>query len=709
MKRILTPCSIGTCTIKNRFVMTAANLGWCEDGFVTKKVTAFYRERAKGHVGLLIAGAAGVDPVRVNQTGMMQIYDDRFIGPMRELTEAVHQEGSRIFLQLMHAGAYARKEEHSGMTAAAPSSYLCPFTREETEELTKERIREIIQWFADGALRAKKAGFDGVELIGSAGYLIAEFLSGATNRRTDTYGGAVEQRTRFLMEIIQAVRQTVGSEYPLMVRLSGADFIPDGNGPGEAAKVAALISTQVDAIDVTGGWHESQVPQITYNVPEGMYLYLAKNIKQAAKVSVIGCNRLTAGKAEEALEKGWADMAGMLRELIADPYLVRKYEEGRADAIRPCLACNQECLDAIFSGGGIGCVVNPLVGQESCLQGEEAEKDVHAAAAVWTSDGQENRQENGRPGTPAEKKPGNQAEKRILVIGAGVSGMVYAATTAKRGYTVTVWEKETGYGGAAAAVAHVPYRKDIKKYLDYLFRQCVDAGVRFCWRKEASEEILADLLDAGQYGRVILAAGADWEPPDYGQPKEVKIYRPEEVMRGEILPGRKIVIIGSGYKAVQTAQYCAAAEKEGDQERRFLERYAPDQITFADNIMKWGDPEITLLAPAKRAGGGFGKSTRWMMLKDIKKQGVTVETGVQILGLEKDRVLFRKDGEEKMVEADLIVGAFGWKKKEFSPAFTKAFADRVETIGDAVQPGRISEAVKQAFYAAMTLKEDNDV
>ena len=729
MKLALTPCLIGSCEIKNRFVMTAANLGWCDNGYVTEKVVNFYRERARGQVGLIIAGAAGVDPVRVNQTGMMQIYDNRFIAPMRKLTKAVHEEGGRIFLQLMHAGAYARQDEHGGIKAVAPSEYVCPFTREKTEALTAPEIRQIVSCFRDGALRAKEAGFDGVELIGSAGYLIAEFLSKAVNHRTDAYGRGLVGRTRFLLEIIDAVREAVGADYPIMVRLSGADFIPGGNGPGEAAAIAGLIEKKADAINVTGGWHESQVPQITYNVPAGMYLYLARAVKEAVSIPVVGCNRLDVSKAAQAIESGCADMAGILRGLIADPYLVKKYGEGKEALIRPCLSCNQECLDAIFSGGGIGCVVNPTVGREGefrCL------KELAKEASVSLKEQPDVQNIQSDAADISEKVKSLRKPHKLLVIGAGISGMVFSILAARQGYEVTIREKSIRYGGAGNAVAAIPNREGVQEYMDYLFEQCTAAGVQFCWQKEVRAEDLKELLAEGilreedkpqeqdarnktggkpdtGFEKIIFASGAGWEPPVYEQTEDAKVYTAEECMeivrKEGALPGRNIVVIGSGYKAVQTAQFCAAATKAGDREQRFLERFAPEQVSFANNIMKWGKSSVTLLAPGGKAGGGFGKSTRWMMLKEIKEKGVKVMTNTEVKRLESDAVIYRQDGEEKTAPADMIVLAQGWKPGMLPESFT----DKIIVIGDARKPGRISEAVSDAFHAAMILKEGNDV
>lgn len=673
MKGALSPCWIGRCKINNRFVMTAANLGWCDHGYVTKRVVDFYEERARGEVGLLIAGAAGVDPFRVNQTGMMQIYDDRFIEPMRRLTDSVHKAGSKIFLQLMHAGGYARQKEHQGMKAVAPSSGICPFTREETQELSETEIKQITDYFQKAAIRAKKAGFDGVELIGSAGYLIAEFLSKATNHREDDYGGSFTGRIRFLKEIIEAVKKGTGKDYPLIVRLSGADFIAGGNQPEDTIEIAKAISEKVDALDITGGWHESSVPQITYQVPRGMYLYLAKAIKEAVSIPVIGCNRMDGYKAEYAISHGYVDMAGMLRPLIAEPKLVKKFSEG--ECIRPCLSCNQECLDAVFSGKGISCVVNPLVGKE---------KD-----SVYTEE------------RIKEKEP-------VLIIGAGVSGMASAFLMAEKGIPVTIWEKNLFYGGTSRAVSKLPGRQDVGKYIEYLFQKCIKAGVDFHWNKKADRQEIMELLKKKSFGKVIWANGTEWKP-QYKVCGKIPIYNPAEFILTDTEVEENIVIIGSNYKAVQIAEYCMMKKERMREEKKFLMRYAPEQLKFAENIMDWGKTTVTLVSQEKKIGGGLGKSTRWLMLKEIKEKGVIMETETKVKEIQDNQIICVKEGKEKRIPADVVIIAEGWKSRKLNCSSEESFTGKMETIGDARHPGRIAEAIKDAFCVAGILKEGNDV
>lgn len=678
MKPLLKPGRIGTVPIKNRVVMTAANLGWCYGGYVTDKVIAFYRKRAEGGTGLIIVGAAGVDPVRVNRVGMMQVYDDRFIPDLKRLTDSVHDAGSKVFLQLMHAGAYAKQSEHNGIEAVAPSSFFCKFTRENARELSVDEIRSIIGYFADAAERAQKAGFDGVELIGSAGYLIAQFLSPATNSRSDEYGGTLENRTRFLREIIEAVRGRVGEEYPICVRLSGTDFVPGGNGPGEVVKIAAAIEKEIDVINVTGGWHESSVPQITYNVPEGMYLYLARAVKEAVSIPVIGCNRLTAVVAEDAVRQGDCDFAGMLRALIADPDLVSRYAEGKTALIRPCLACNQECLERIFRADELGCAVNPYVGREV---NELQNRDKGAS---------------------------------ILVIGAGVSGLAYAAKASKTN-RVTVWERSYTSGGSGNLVARFPYRADVKNYLEYLFLTCVENRVQFCWGIRADAQMILKALEEKTYDKVVIATGSLAEKDTYPSARSLRVIGAEECIRMDKIRSRKIVVVGSSYKAVQTAQYVHLARSRYLERRDFLRNYDSASEQFAAAVMKWNEEEITLLSPAEKAGGGFGGSTKWMMLKKLQEDGIRVIGGASVKQITEEGVLYCADGSEHLLQADLVVMAEKWRKdtlyeelndlivpgeNELPTVRQKDLQNRVAVIGDAWRIGRISEAVKCAFSAS---------
>lgn len=661
MKKLLTSCRIGECEIKNRFVMTAANLGWCEDGFITDKVISFYRQRARGQVGMIIVGAAGVDSRRVNTSAMMQVYDDCFIEGLSKLTKAVHEEGSRIFLQLMHAGAYAKSSEHGGQTAVAPSAYHCSFTREDTRALTREEICEIRDEYRAAAGRAKKAGFDGVEILAGTGYLLSEFLSGAVNRRTDEYGGSIQHRTRFLLEIIESVREEVGEHFPICVRISGSDFIPGGNKPDDAVAVAKIISEHVDAINVTGGWHETTVPQITCNVPHGMYLYLAKAVKDAVQVPVIGCNRINLKTAETALNNDYCDMVGICRGFIADPMLVYKYAKGDLASIRPCIACNLGCLERIFAGSELRCVINPYVGREK-LPGEV-----------------------------------NIRGKNILVIGAGIAGLAYAMLASSEN-KVTVWEKKDVFGGVGSLVANLPNREDVRDYLNYLYHKCLENGVTFVFGKNAGGREICSLLRKDVYDSCVIATGCSIQKYPPHTAESVHTVTAEQCIEEGIQEAQDIVVLGSGPKAVQTALFCKIQEKQWENRQQFLKRYAPEQMSLAADLMHWKEGNTVLITSGKRVEKGFGRSSRWMVHDELDYWNVTVQTEAQVLSIGKKRVVCEINGCKKSIPADLVVLAEGWEPdRELFNECLKEFPDRVELIGDAVRPGSITNAVMDAY------------
>lgn len=671
MKKIFTPCKIGKLNIANRFVMTACNLGWCEGGYIGKDVVNFYANRAKGGVGLIIAGAAGVDPESVNTVGMMQAYDDRFIPGLSDLAAAVHDNNGKIMLQLMHAGAYARRDEHDGVQAVAPSSYKSMFTGEVTRELSIDEIIKIEDDFAQAALRAKMAGLDGVEIIGSAGYLAAEFISKAVNKRSDEYGGSIENRCRLILNILKKIKDICGRDFPVVVRLSGSDFIPDGNGTEEFIQTAKLIaaSENADALDITGGWHESRVPQITFNVPSGMYTYFSAALKGQLDIPVIGCNRMGPQEAAEAVENGYCDMAGMLRAHIADPRLCSSYKEGKL--IRPCLYCNQECLEKIFSKKRLSCVVNPLVGTK------EEDPEYHDY---------------------------RQMGKSILVIGGGPAGLTYAALASEMN-NVAVWEKRMHHGGCAKAVSAIPYREDVKKYLDYLYERCLSNDVEFKFGKQTDRAEMEKIIVSGAYDKVVLATGAMRKACEFETAEDLKIWSPSDYILSGINPSDNTVIIGSTYHAVQTALYISGRyDGQSRIKRSFLEKYAPDQLELYDSISAKKPRNITLIGNLPGAGGGFGKSTKHLMLKEMKDSGISYISAESILWANEKGIYYRrKDTEEGFIPADTIINCSGSASDMEALELADSYPLKVTVIGDARAPARISEAVKAGYNEALNI------
>ncbi|MDH4209583.1 MAG: NADH:flavin oxidoreductase, partial [Anaerolineae bacterium] len=364
-RKLFEPVNIGSLELANRIVMPALHLVYTPDGLVTDRLVDFYQERAAGGVGLIIVGGCPVDEYG-GAPSMIGIRDDTFIPGLARLVEAVHREGTAIAAQLYHAGRYSLSKE-IGRQALAPSALPSLLTRETPREMSGEDIARTVTSFVAAARRAREAGFDAVEISSSAGYLLSQFLSPLTNQRSDRYGGDFESRMRFPLEVVQAVRNYLGPGYPVIVRIAGNDFVQGGNANPEAALFARrLEQVGVDAIDVTGGWHETAVPQITMGVPRGAFSYLARGVMEAVNIPVITSNRYSDPLlADRMLRSGVADLVAMGRPLIADAQLPNKARQGRLAEIQTCVACNQGCFDSIFLGRPVTCLVNPRAGEEA--------------------------------------------------------------------------------------------------------------------------------------------------------------------------------------------------------------------------------------------------------------------------------------------------------------------------------------------------------
>ncbi|MBI4773911.1 MAG: NADH:flavin oxidoreductase [Deltaproteobacteria bacterium] len=358
------PISINHMDLRNRMVMPAMHLNYCTDGTVTDRLVRFYEERAKGGVGLIIVGGCLVDEWSGGQT-MVGLDKDEYIPGLKALTAACKAHGAKVAAQLYMAGAYA----HQALIrrdALSSSSHRSKFTNENAQGMTLEDIRMVTGDFVSAAVRAKEAGFDMVEVLAAAGYLISQFLSPVINKREDEYGGPLENRMRFGIDVIRAVRKAVGDDFCVGVRIAGNDFVPGSHTNKEAQLFArACQGAGADLINVTGGWHETRVPQITGDLPRAGFAYLARGIREAVSVPVAASNRIgRPDLAEELLREGFGDLICFGRSLIADPELPKKAIEGRNDEIRPCIACNQKCFDHVFAVKPVGCLVNAEAGEE---------------------------------------------------------------------------------------------------------------------------------------------------------------------------------------------------------------------------------------------------------------------------------------------------------------------------------------------------------
>jgi len=674
--KIFTPCKIGSLELKNRLVMLPMHMSWAPDGFVDRKLVEYYKRRAAGGVGMIIVGGCAIDRAGAFDSRMIRLDGEGFIPGLRSLTGAVQSEGAKIMAQLYQAGRYSSSRA-TGTQAVAPSPLASKMTGETPRELSLTEIEGIIASFAQAAKNAQAAGFDGVEILASAGYLISQFLSPVTNKREDRYGGDLWGRMTFGLEVARAVRAAVGPACPVLVRVAGNDFVPGGHSNEEAkAFCRALEKEGVDGFNVTGGWHESTVPQITMYVPPGAYRYLARGIKEAVSLPVIACNRINSPDlAEEILKNGEADFVGMVRALLADPDLPKKAANGNKESIRPCIGCNQSCLDNIFTGKPCKCTVNPEAGREYEFRGDTAEGE---AASV------------DRP-------------LKILVIGAGAAGLEYARNAAVKGHRVTVWEEAETLGGQLALAAAPPERRDFFRLRDYLICECMDRGVNLrCGSKADSANVLEAVQLKG-YDRVVIATGAKPMRPAFPGLQGAGAVQAWEVLSGEVGTGRKVVIVGGGAVGLETAHYLAAQGTLSSEEICFLLTYGAESSETLKDLVSRGSKEITVVEMQKGFGRDIGVSSRWILMSSLKRCRVGLLDETKVLSLSAQGVSVESKGEERFIAADTIVLAVGSRPGNELYEQLKEKLPHLVLIGDAAKPAKVTEAMEQAYEAARAL------
>ena len=516
---LFSPITINGMTIRNRIVMTAMHLGYTPTGEANDRLVEFYKRRAEGGVGLIIVGGCLID-VFGGMQSMISLNDDRFIPGLERLTDAVKSSGAKIAAQLYQAGRYAHSAMIGGREPISSSAVRSKLTGETPRALKLDEIPGVQDRFAEAAFRAQKAGFDAVEILGSAGYLISQFLSPITNLREDEYGGELKNRMRFGLETAQKVRAAVGSDYPVLMRLAGNDFMDGGNTNRESALFAAEVEKAgIDLFDVTGGWHETRIPQLTMGVPRKAYLYLAQGIKSSVSVPVIASNRINdPALGEQILRDGESDMVTMARALIADPDLPKKAREGDAEKIFHCIACNQGCFDEVFKLHPVTCMVNPMAGRET---------ELHLL-----------RVEN---------------PKKVLVVGGGPAGLKAACTAAERGHGVTLVEKTGKLGGQLLLNRLIPGREEMVTAARDLISNLKALNVKVLIGKTADPELIRELSPDA----VIIASGAKPIIPDVPGIDGPNVIQAWDLLEGKKAVGRKIVILGGNALGLETAIHLA--------------------------------------------------------------------------------------------------------------------------------------------------------
>ncbi len=664
--KLFEPITINHLIIKNRIVMPAMALAYTEDYTFSSRFKAFYRKRAKGGLGLMVIGPVAID--KVGSTPLMPgLFDDKYIGPIREFTDELHKDtDAKIGIQLMQLGRFA-SSSYTGVPPIAPSAIASPISGEVPREMTRDDIEEVKEAYAQGARRAMEAGFDYVEVLAAGGYLIGEFLSPVTNHRTDEYGGPIENRMRFGLEVIKRVRQAVGKDSAMGIRVSGHDFMEGGHTNIESA----LFCTEaekvgVNSINVTGGWHESYIPQITTNVPPGAFLYLARGIKDKVSVPVFASNRLGDPLvAERALRSGAADMICWGRPLLADPELPIKVETGKLNEIVYCIGCNQGCFDQLLSGFSVCCVLNPRVGREADTEIKEA-----------------------------------RVKKKIFVAGGGPAGMEFALVAKQRGHDVTLYEKEERFGGQVNLVAASPGKKEFLNVVKSLKNRMEISGVRI----KSKTNLTSKVVEEDHPDVLVVASGArpiEINVPGIAQPHVVSAWDVLNDMVPDI--GKQVVIVGGSATGCETALLVANLGVLEPETFTFLHYYSAEDVDRIRKLLLSAGRKITVIDILERMASNVGMSTRWSLIKNLRLMGVELRPKTKLIEITKDAVIVDTELGKESIPADTVIIAVGSRSVDDLAREVKWGKTEVITIGDAKEPRKITDAVREGFDMALKI------
>jgi 2,4-dienoyl-CoA reductase (NADPH2) len=617
---LLAPLDLGFTQLRNRVLMGSMHTGLEEEKGGFQKMAAYYAERARGEVGLIVTG--GIAP---NRAGWVAPFSGKLTTQKeakkhRIITEAVHAEGGKICMQILHTGRYAYHP-----LAVAPSALKAPISPFKPRALSTRGIQSTIRAFARCAGLARQAGYDGVEIMGSEGYLINQFIAPKTNKRTDEWGGSFANRIRFPLEILRAVREEVGSDFIIIFRLSMLDLVNDGSTWDEVVELAKELEKHgVNLINTGIGWHEARVPTIATLVPRAGFTWITERLRKEVNVPLIATNRINTPEiAEEVLASGQADMVSMARPFLADAFFVQKAREAKGHEINTCIACNQACLDHIFERKVASCLVNPRACRETELQY-----------------------------TPVK------APKRIAVVGAGPAGLSAATVAAERGHKVDLFEASSTVGGQFNLAKRIPGKEEFEETIRYYREMIRKHGVQLHLGQRVDE---SDLI-AQDYDEIIIATGVHPripEIPGVDHPKSVSYL---QVLKGEVEVGTRVALIGAGGIGFDVATFLTESSLQGPE-------------AFPDFAKSWGidmnyqergalrepqqaqpEREIYLLQRRKgKFGRSMGKTTGWIHRSALKMKGVQMIGGVQYQKIDDQGLHILVGGEKRLLEVDHVV------------------------------------------------------
>ncbi|MEQ5324462.1 NADPH-dependent 2,4-dienoyl-CoA reductase [Proteus sp. fly-1008] len=666
---LFSPLDLGFTVLKNRMLMGSMHTGLEEDPKDAPKLAQFYAQRAAAGVALIVTG--GISP---NKQGVLlphaaTLMSESQLAPHQLVTDAVHQQGGKIALQILHTGRYSYQPN-----LVAPSAIQSPITPFMPKEMSHEQIEQTIDDYIHCAQLAQKAGYDGVEIMGSEGYLINQFLVNHTNQRDDQWGGNIENRCRFALRILEGIKKAVGEQFIIIYRLSMLDLIKNGSDASEVVYLAKAVEKAGATMINTGiGWHEARIPTIATMVPRGQFANVTRELMGQVNIPLITSNRInTPQTAEAILAEGCADMISMARPFLADPEFVLKAQLGREDEINTCIACNQACLDEIFSGQTASCLVNPFACRETELLV-----------------------------TPT------QQPKKLAVVGAGPAGLSFAITAAKRGHHVTLFEKEDVIGGQLNIASQIPGKEEFKETLRYFKRQLQLTGVIVKNNTEATPHHLK------HFDEIILASGVIPHLPDIEGRDNTIVKTYLDVLKHHQPVGKRVVIIGSGGIGFDTGLYltqkgqcsslspCAFNKEWGiDPTLSYRGGIKPE------NHLKGDNKQIVMTQrKAGKIGLNLGKTTGWIHRLTLEKKGVKFLTHCHYQQITPEGLVIEQDGKQQLLMADNIILCTG--QRAYHPLLTSLenVHTKVHLIGGAKDASALDakRAIRQGTELALNI------
>lgn len=645
---LLAPLDLGFTTLKNRVLMGSMHTGLEESPNGFERMAAFYAERAAGGVGLIVTGGVAPNEAgRVYEGGAM-LHNAEEVAHHKIVTDAVHAAGGKIALQILHTGRYSFQPK-----PVAPSPITSPIAFYEPLELTEAQILETIEEFARCAALAKEAGYDGVEVMGSEGYLINQFIAEKTNKRTDRWGGSFENRMRFPVETVRAVREKVGTDFIIIYRLSMLDLVDNGSVLEETIQLAKAVEAVGATIINTGiGWHEARIPTIATMVPRAGFTWVTKKLKGHVGIPLITTNRINMpDTAEEVLARGDADMVSMARPFLADSEWVKKAEEDRALDINTCIGCNQACLDHIFQAKMTSCLVNPRACHETELNY-----------------------------TPTAQK------KKLAVVGAGPAGMAFASVAAERGHEVTLFEASHELGGQFNVAKKVPGKEEFHETLRYFKRKLDQTGVKIRLNHRA---VPAELEG---FDEVVLATGIRPRQLDIPGIDHPKVLSYLDVLRHEKPVGKAVAIIGAGGIGFDTAEYLTHEGVPTSLDTdAFLREWGIDKtLTQKGGLAPQGaQPHASprqvwlLQRKASKVGDGLGKTTGWIHRQSLKMKQVEMLSSVSYEKIDDAGLHIRIKDKAQVLPVDNVIICAGQEPLRELEEALKAKGKTVHLIGGA--------------------------